>query len=154
MISYRWRSRWSIPLERMTMTLRPTTSSTGLVFFTKYIYSIPRVITFPPSPASECPPPPPQPKGGDKLACGWGCGGVPIQTAENKAKHSVYSAVFASVWHFFWRILSIELCWRGIIWWKHVHQFPTGLWSSNARQAKNHKAPNLSSMSSWCGLCF
>ncbi len=162
-------------------------------FFTKYIYIY---LEYPPtfhqSPASECPPPPPEPKGGDKLACGWGCGGVPIQTTENKAQHSVYSAVFASVWHVFWRILSIELWWRGIIWWKYVHQFPkvpefidpvftktspkrsfslnrkrafwvvfaetgsiissTGHWSSNARQAKNHKAPNLSSMSSWCGF--
>ncbi len=149
----RWRSRWSIPLERMTTTLRPTTSSTGWVFFTKYIY-IEYPSTFHPSPASECPPPPPEPKGGDKLACGRGCGGVPIQTTEIKAQHSVYSVVFSSVWHVFWRILSTELWWRGIIWWKHLHQFPTGLWSSNARRAKNHKAPNLSSMSSWCGLCF
>jgi hypothetical protein len=38
-----------------------------------------------PSPASECAPPPPGPKGGGTLVCGWVHGGVQIRTIGEKA---------------------------------------------------------------------
>ncbi len=55
-----------------------------------------------PFPPSECVPPPRNKRGRETLTCGWGDGGVPIRTTEEKAKCSVNSVSHPPRFHSFY----------------------------------------------------